>query len=134
METLANTSGNPQLLSPLALAFVGDAVYELLVRERLVAGGNLPANKLHQLAVRRVCAGAQSQGYQRLEPLLSEEELAVLKRGRNAHSSKVPKHADVVEYRRATGLECLFGYLYLLGRIDRVRELFALLWQAQEEN
>lgn len=133
MENLARTSESPRLLSPLSLAFVGDAVYELLVRERLASVGNLPANKLHQAAVRRVCAAAQSRAYQLVEERLSEEERQILRRGRNAHSSKVPKNADVADYRRATGVECLFGYLYLCGRIERVTELFEYIWQAGEE-
>ena len=108
-------------LSPLALAFVGDGVYSLMVRERLLSQANRPVNDLHKLAVKAVRAEAQSAAMERLLPLLTEEEEAVFKRGRNAHTAR-----SGADYHRATGLESLFGYLYLAGRIDRVRELFAL--------
>ena len=108
-------------LSPLALAFVGDGVYSLMVRERLLSQANRPAGDLHKLAVKAVRAEAQSAAMDRLLPLLTEEEEAVFKRGRNAHTAR-----SGADYHRATGLESLFGYLYLAGRIDRVRELFAL--------
>lgn len=118
---------DPRLLNPVSLAFLGDAVYELLVRRRLVNHGSMPANKLHVNAVRMVCAGAQAQFYDVLEPVLTEEELQILKRGRNAHTSKVPKNANPADYRRATGLEALFGYLFLKEEQDRLEELFGLL-------
>ena len=108
-------------LSPLALAFVGDGVYSLMVRERLLSEANRPVNDLHRMAVRQVRAEAQSAAITRLLPHLSEEEEAVFKRGRNAHTAR-----SGADYHRSTGLEALFGYLYLDGRIDRVRELFAL--------
>lgn len=108
-------------LSPLALAFVGDGVYSLMVRERLLNEANRPVNDLHRMAVRQVRAEAQSAAIGRLLPLLSEEEEAVFKRGRNAHTAR-----SGADYHRSTGLEALFGYLYLDGRIDRVRELFNL--------
>lgn len=108
-------------LSPLALAFVGDGVYSLMVRERLLSEANRPVNDLHRLAVREVRAEAQAAAMAKILPLLTEEEEAVFKRGRNAHTAR-----SGADYHRATGLESLFGYLYLAGRIDRVRELFAL--------
>ena len=108
-------------LSPLALAFVGDGVYSLLVRERLLSQANRPVNELHSQSVRDVRAEAQAAAMERLMPHLTEEEEAVFKRGRNAHSTRTG-----ADYHRATGLEALFGYLYLDGRIDRIRELFAL--------
>ena len=108
-------------LSPLALAFVGDGVYSLMVRERLLSQANRPVNDLHKMAVQAVRAEAQSAAMEKLLPLLTEEEEAVFKRGRNAHTAR-----SGADYHRATGLESLFGYLYLAGRIDRVRELFAL--------
>ena len=108
-------------LSPLALAFVGDGVYSLMVRERLLSQANRPVNDLHRMAVREVRAEAQAAAIDRLLPLLTEEEEAVFKRGRNAHTAR-----SGADYHRATGLEALFGYLYLDGRIDRVRELFNL--------
>ncbi|MBE6778121.1 MAG: ribonuclease III [Ruminococcaceae bacterium] len=107
-------------LSPLALAFVGDGVYSLLVRERLLTEANRPVGDLHRLAVTAVRAEAQAEAMERLLPLLTEEEVAVFKRGRNAHSTRTG-----ADYHKATGLESLFGYLYLDGRLERVQELFA---------
>lgn len=107
-------------LSPITLAFVGDGVYELMVREYLAAQANRPTGQLHRLAVQLVCAEAQAEAFEKIRPLLTEQELAVFKRGRNAHTAR---GGDA--YHRATGLEALFGYLYLQDRTDRVRELFA---------
>jgi ribonuclease-3 family protein len=92
-----------------------------MVRERLLSQANRPVNDLHKMAVQAVRAEAQSAAMEKLLPLLTEEEEAVFKRGRNAHTAR-----SGADYHRATGLESLFGYLYLAGRIDRVRELFAL--------
>ena len=108
-------------LSPLALAFVGDGVYSLMVRERLLCEANRPVNDLHRLAVKEVRAEAQSAALGRILEHLTEEVEAIFKRGRNAHTAR-----SGADYHRSTGLEALFGYLYLDGRIDRVRELFAL--------
>lgn len=108
-------------LSPLALAFVGDGVYSLLVRERLLTIANRPVGELHRLAVDAVRAEAQSEAMERLLPHLTEEEEAAYKRGRNAHTAR-----NSAEYHRATGLEALFGYLYLDGRLERIQELFAI--------
>ena len=110
--------------SPLSLAFLGDSVYDTLVREYLLRIANMPVAKLHSAKVKLVCAEFQSEAYSRLEDVLDEKELAVLKRGRNATGNTVPKHADAVEYRRATAVECLFGYLFLIGRTERIYELF----------
>ena len=109
---------------PLTLAYIGDAVFELLTRERIVLAGEKPPAELNRLARGYVTAVAQSAAVERLLPLLDEDETAVYKRGRNAKSAHAPKSAGAVEYRRATGLECLFGYLYLAGRIERARALF----------
>ena len=117
--------------SPLALAFLGDSVYECMVRSRILAGANMPNAKLHNLAVRRVCAEYQSAAVDVILPMLTEQEQTVLRWGRNATGNTVPKHADVQTYRRATALECLFGYLYLLGRQDRLEELFAPIWNME---
>lgn len=121
MERLYPQELDIHTLSPLALAFVGDGVYSLMVRERLLSEANRPVNDLHRLAVRDVRAEAQSAAMDRLLPVLTEQEEAVFKRGRNAHTAR-----SGADYHRATGLEALFGWLYLSGRIDRVRELFAL--------
>lgn len=122
-----DVSCDPKRLSPLTLAFVGDSVFDLLVREMLVCEANRPANRLHNLAVERVCAAAQAAAARQLwdSGSLTEEEIAVLKRGRNAHTNHLPKNASEQDYHLATGLEALFGYLYLGGQEQRLRELFA---------
>ena len=123
---------NPQVdiheMSPLALAFVGDAVLELLVRARLVGTTRLQPNQLHTSATRYVSARAQSRELEILEPLLTEAEASVLRRGKNASKASVAKHVTVQEYRASTGLECLLGWLYLQGQLDRVQQLFDALW------
>lgn len=126
MLDLNTQQTNPKLLSPLTLAFLGDAVYELCVRQRIVGEGNMPVNNMHKKSVTLVNAAAQSAAFERICPLLTEDELAVYKRGRNANTTSSPKHADLADYRRATGVEALFGYLYLKGEIERVMELFDL--------
>ena len=115
-------------MSPLALAFVWDAVLELLVRAKLVGTTRLQPNRLHTVATHYVSANAQSRELEILEPLLSEAEASVLRRGKNASKASVAKHATVQEYRASTGFECLLGWLYLQGRTDRVQELFDALW------
>lgn len=118
--------------SPLTLAFLGDAVYERLVRERLVLTANMPVKKLHSEAVERVRAAYQSRAVDVITPLLTEEEEAVLKRGRNAVGNTVPKSSNPVEYRRATALETLFGYLQLTENFERMVELFDIIWYNTE--
>ena len=115
--------------SPPALAFLGDAVYEQLVREKLLLHANMPVGKLHKIAVKYVCCEFQSAAVERIFDRLTEDEQAIYKRGRNADGITAPKHSTVSEYRRATGLECLFGYLNLLGRDERVREIFEMIWE-----
>ena len=114
---------NPRLMSPLALAFLGDAVYELCARRRVLAEGG-PVGGMHLKTVELVNAGAQSAALEQISALLTEEELAVYKRGRNASASSTPKHAQIADYRRATGVEALFGYLFLRGEQARIEELF----------
>ena len=110
--------------NPLALAFVGDTVWDLLVRSRLLRS-QARVHSLHRQAVNQVNAGAQAAALTRLLPSLHPEELAVLRRGQNAHvTHAVPKNQDPVDYCDATGLEALFGYLYLSGQWDRILELF----------
>jgi len=125
---------NPKQMNPLTLAFVGDVVFELLVRERLVADGDRPVGQLHNMAVAQVKASAQAVAYHQLEPVLDEEELSILKRGRNSHSVHPPKNAHPQDYRKATGVEALFGFLYLKGRIQRVEELFQLITRNEESS
>lgn len=114
--------------SPLTLAYLGDAVYEEMVREKLVLTANMPVKKLHTAGVARVRAAFQSKAVEVLLPLLSEEETAIFMRGRNATANTVPKSSSPIEYRRATGFECLFGYLKLIGAGERLRELFEIVW------
>lgn len=111
-------------ISALGLAHMGDCVFELLVRTGLCIDGKSTARNLHRETVRRVAAPAQAERADRMLPLLSEEELDFFKRGRNAQVHGVPKNASRGEYGKATGLESLFGALWLLGRQDRIRELF----------
>ncbi|NLA77553.1 MAG: ribonuclease III [Clostridiales bacterium] len=118
----------PRLYSPLTLAFLGDAVYSLLVREALVRQANRPAGELHKRSVRFVSAAAQAAAVRGILPILSEEETAILKRGRNAHSSHTPKNQSESDYRYATGFEALMGYLYLKGDTDRLEELFGIVF------
>ncbi|MCI6248894.1 cysteine--tRNA ligase [bacterium] len=119
-------------MSPLALAFVGDAVLELLVRQRLVETTRFPPGKLHSTATHYVSAHAQHLELALVEPLLTEEEQAVLRRGKNASKASVAKHATPQEYRASTGFECLLGWLHLKGRDDRVQELFEVLWNGYD--
>ena len=127
------TVDQPGLYAPLALAFVGDGVYELYVRTRLMHKGSLQANKLHRLAIQYVKAGAQAVSVRAILDKLSEEESAVYRRGRNAKSATVPKNADVAEYRMATGFEALLGYLYLSRRAERLQEIVELACRAIDE-
>lgn len=113
----------------MTLAFVGDGVYDLMVRERLVCQANRQAGKLHKLAVEQVKCQAQARRMEKILPLLTEEEQSVYKRGRNAHTTHTPKNATSADYHSATGMEALFGYLYLKGRLKRLRELFVLMCQ-----
>ncbi len=122
---------NVNLLSPSVLAFVGDAVYGLYVRTYL-AKINRPSGALHKMSVDLVKASAQANAFKIIEPVLTEEELAVFKRGRNFHTGNVPKSSTGGEYHIATGLECLFGYLHLKGEEKRAGELFNLIIENQK--
>ncbi len=111
--------------SALALAFLGDAVYEIYVREKILSKTNAPADVLHKMAVKYVKAGAQCEAFDRIEHLLTEEELAVFKRGRNAKTNTKAKNAGLAEYKKATGFEALLGYLHLENRQERLAEILA---------
>lgn len=115
-------------LSPLTLAFIGDTVFDLLVREELICDANRPANDLHQLAVGRVKASAQAKSLEKIMPILTEEEISVFKRGRNAKAGHQPKNVSRADYHTATGFEALFGYLYLTNRTDRIVELYKMMF------
>lgn len=117
-------------LSVLSLAHVGDAVYELLVRTRLAEGGKGRVVDLHRATVSIVRAPAQAKAAAVILPLLTEEERAVYKRGRNSHVNSVPHAASKAEYHAATALEAVFGWLHLAGEGERVRELFAAIAEA----
>ena len=120
--------------SPLTLAYIGDGIYELIIRTILVEKGNTQVNKLHQRASRLVKASAQSQMIQTLTPHLTEEELSVFRRGRNAKSFTMAKNATMSDYRRATGFEALMGYLYLTEQWERMLELIRIGIQEGEQN
>ena len=115
-----------RMFSPLTLAFLGDAVYSLLVRNMLSMQENKPAGKLHKESVKYVNAAFQAQMIKELLPSLTENETAVFKRGRNAHSGHSPKNQEAGDYRYATGLETLYGYLYLCGESQRIKEIFQM--------
>ena len=116
-------------MSSLALAHVGDAVYEVLVRSHLACGGTQTAKNLHSHTIALVRASAQAEAVQRILPLLDEAEQEVFRHGRNAKPKTVPKSSSVAEYAYATALEALFGWLYLKQRYDRINELFDVIVQ-----
>lgn len=128
MEKLLNEKCDIRQLSPLTLAFVGDAVFSLMVREQLACCENRPVSDLHNKATQKVNAAAQAGAMQKIMSALTEQEADFFKRGRNARPGSIPKSATCADYHRATGLETLFGYLYLVGNIDRLRELFSLIY------
>lgn len=132
MERLFDLDCDPDQLSPLTLAFVGDTVYDLFVRQRLVCQSNRSVNKLHSLAVESVKASAQAKSGEKLMPILTEKETSIYKRGRNAHSNHLPKNANPRDYRYATALETLFGYLYLKGETQRLKELFNFIIEEEK--
>ncbi len=124
----------PELLAPLVLAYIGDSIYEVYVRNKLIlAHSGMPAYKLHREAIKYVKAHAQSNSIRALEGIITSKEEAVYKRGRNAKSQTVPKNADVVDYRRATGFEALVGYLYLSGQHERMDEIMSIAFNSAIE-
>ena len=116
-------------ISSIGLAHMGDAVFEILVRTWLCEQGKATGKGLHQATIRMVCAESQAEKAERILPELTEEELAVFKRGRNAHVKSVPGHASRAQYGEATALEALFGWLYLAGRKERINELFRAMME-----
>ena len=118
--------------SPLTLAFLGDSVYELMIRTKMLMQGNTAVKHLHNAKIQLVCAFYQARVSERLT--FTEEELSVFHRGRNAVSSNaIPKNAVPADYRKATGLEAVFGYLHLSGNTERLEILFDQIWNMQEE-
>ena len=114
----------PAQYGALTLAYIGDCVYELYVRSHLISDRVHKVNELHKTATKYVCAGAQAALFHRIEGLLTDEELDIFRRGRNT-KSQVPKNADMQDYRAATGMEALIGYLYLQGETERMTALLA---------
>jgi len=114
-------------ISALGLAHIGDGVYELLTRTYLCTHGVTAVGQMHKLTVSYVNAPAQAAAVEKILPVLTSEEQAVYKRGRNCKVNSVPQHADLSQYHAATGLEMLFGWLYLYGRKERIEELFAII-------
>lgn len=119
---------NSKLYSPLALAYIGDSVYEMLIREKLLLIGNMPPNLLHTNAVKMANASFQSKAVHFIMNILSDNEVNIVKRGRNSKSVSVPKNANIIDYKWATGLECLFGYLYLNEDTDRIKFIFSYIY------
>ncbi len=118
--------------SPLALAYIGDGIFDLVIRSIVVGKGNTGANKLHQRTSQVVKASSQSAMIERLIPYLTEEELSIYKRGRNAKSPTMAKNATMSDYRRATGFEALMGYLYLDDKFERLVELIKIGLDGEE--
>lgn len=134
MKTLIDKECEIEQLSPLTLAFIGDTVYDLFIKESLVKEANRPVNKLHLKASEIARASSQAKAAQMIMPALSEKELSILKRGRNAHVNHLPKHSNQRDYHYATALEALFGYLYLSGNFSRLQELFDMIMNGENEN
>lgn len=118
----------------LSLAFIGDAVYELLIRKYILSRSDARVQELHRETVRMVNASFQAEAMTCLLPQLSEEEEAIYKRGRNANSAHTPKNKSEAEYHKATGFEALFGFLYLSGRYERISELFDMIVSRSDDN
>ena len=112
--------------SPLTLAYIGDAVYDLIIRTVVVGRGNTSANKLHKQTIEYVKAPAQARLIEAIQEDLTEEEAAIYRRGRNAKPYTMAKNASMGEYKKATGLEALVGYLYLTNRTERILELLQI--------
>lgn len=133
-----NNEHSPREYSPLALAYIGDGVYEVFIRTYVLNKGNAPVNKLHKASRDFVKAETQAKIYHIVEPILTEQEIEVLKRGRNAKSISSPKNGDIRDYRHATGFEALIGYLYLDKQIDRIDHIISYgiegLLNTREEN
>ena len=117
--------------SPQALAFIGDAVYTLLSREYTLCMGNCPAGKLHSRSVEQVRCEAQAAGLEVIVPLLNETEADICRRGRNTHTAHTPKNSTSADYHAATALEALFGWLYVNGENERLKELYKVITERQ---
>ncbi|WP_133628806.1 Mini-ribonuclease 3 [Fonticella tunisiensis] len=118
-----------RMLNPLVWAYIGDAVYEVYVRSFIISNTKKNSHDLHVESIKFVKAGAQSEILEELMPYLTEEEQNVVRRGRNTRTGHVPKNADVIDYRRATALEGLIGYLYLMKRFERIDEIMNIVFE-----
>lgn len=116
-------SRQPEHMHPLVLAYIGDTIYDLYIRQYVISHNNHRSDHLHRLATRYVSAKAQAGSLRAIHDRLTEEEREVVKRGRNAKSGSVPKNTDVIEYRQSTAFECLLGYLYYCQRHDRLKQI-----------
>jgi ribonuclease-3 family protein len=123
LESQKPLAKKPHEMPGLALAYIGDAVWEMVIREHLLLCGEMLPSRLHKMATRFVKAKAQADALHALLDRLTEEEQGVVRRGRNAKSGSAPKNAEMIDYRHATGFESLLGYLYLQRRFDRLREI-----------
>ncbi len=126
-DTLLSKETDLRQISPLTLSFIGDSVYDLMIREYIISLGNRPVGQLNNRKVRLVNCRFQAECFSVLESHLTPEEMTVYKRGRNAEVHSTPKHAEKLDYHKATGIEALFGYLYLKKDISRLRELFGMI-------
>lgn len=126
------TTDELHAISSIGLAHMGDAVFEILVRGYLCKQGKATGKGMHRATIQLVCAEAQSQYAQTILPLLTPQELATFKRGRNAQSHSTPSHATRAQYATATALEALFGWLYLQGQQTRINELFDAMMQQED--
>lgn len=113
-------------LSPLIMAFVGDSIYDLFIRTIISVKGNRQINKIHSECVKYVKASSQAKFLAKIMDLLDDEEKDIVRRGRNVKSATIPKHADIDDYRHATAFEALLGFLYLVGKYDRLNEILNL--------
>ena len=130
--TIQLTKDEIRNISSIGLAHLGDAVFELLARSYLCARGKATGKGLHRATIELVCAPAQARFAEKILPQLTEEELAVFRRGRNANVHSIPRHASRAEYQQATALEALIGWLYLQGEKDRINELFCVMLEGEE--
>ena len=126
-DTLIAKEVDLRQISPLTFSFIGDSVYDLMIREYLISLGNRPVGEFNKRKVRVVNCKFQGECFAVLEQYLTEEEKTVYRRGKNAEVHSIPKHADKMDYHKATGIEALFGYLYLKKDIQRLQELFAII-------
>lgn len=131
MANILDTNLDLKNVSPLTMAFLGDGVYELLVREYIVGKGNCPVKKLNSAKVDMVRCEFQAKVlHEVLEPIFTEDEMDICHRGRNAHVGHVPKNSTVADYHAATAFETVFGYLYLKGDMDRIKALFTAITES----